>query len=265
MSTQSSTLPIPQSIHAMNAIQTESLDVLAGANHYNRWILDSFASALGPKVLEVGCGTGSFTRLLLDAPTVQHVTGLDLDPVHVKRTHDDLLSQTAESRKTLTTRVQDVMDAWPDATELGSFDTVVLLNVLEHLPDEQQALQRLKAMLKPGGRLVILVPAHQWLYSPYDASIGHRCRYTQRSLSDALQASDFEVSQLRYFNRIGILGWWWNFCVQKKSVMDSSSVGAFEALMPIVRGLEDSLPMPAVGLSLLAVGIKKVISLGKSS
>jgi 2-polyprenyl-3-methyl-5-hydroxy-6-metoxy-1,4-benzoquinol methylase len=251
------TLTPPMAGSAMNTIQTESLDVLAGANHYNQWILDSFAHALGPKVLEVGCGTGSFTQLLLNHPAVHHVTGVDLDPVHVHKTRHQLLDLTADTRKTLTARVQDVMVSWPDATELGSFDTVVLLNVLEHLPDEQQALQRLKATLKPGGRLVILVPAHQWLYSPYDASIGHRCRYTQASLTAALQAADFEVTALKYFNRVGILGWWWNFCVLKKPVMDADSVGAFELLMPLVRRIEDTLPMPPMGLSVLAVGTKR--------
>lgn len=233
---------------ASYTIQTETLEILAMAPHYNRWILKSFQSILGERVLEIGCGLGTFTELLLRH--CRHVTALDIFPHYIETIEQRL---NIPPGKTLDTRCLNILDFKNTATsELGTFDTIVMLNVLEHIEDHVAALQILRHHLNPGGRVVLLVPALQALYSDYDRSIHHHRRYTKQSLQTALLESGLHPQKLQYFNFAGIFGWWFNFCLLKRTTMTSGSVGIFNKISPYLQKIEDWVP-PPVGLSLIAI------------
>jgi 2-polyprenyl-3-methyl-5-hydroxy-6-metoxy-1,4-benzoquinol methylase len=245
------TTPLPQTLvhdvtvpRTENRVQTETLDILASAENYNRWILETVAPFLGECVLEVGCGTGNFSQLLLNR--ARHLTAVDIVPQYTetlaRRVH-------VPEGKTLEARCQNVFKS----TEgLGGYDSIIMLNVLEHIKDDGQAVETLKSLLNPGGRLILLVPAMRFLYSKYDRSIRHYRRYNKSQFNHLLREKDLAVEHIRYFNFIGIVGWWINFCLLKKTRMEMGSVKLFDRLSPLFRALESPFVLPA-GLSLIAI------------
>jgi 2-polyprenyl-3-methyl-5-hydroxy-6-metoxy-1,4-benzoquinol methylase len=217
---------------------------LGDADRFSRWVFDAIAPSLTGNVLEVGCGVGTFTALI--AAAGHDVTAIDINPSYVA---------TARSRLSAQSRVTVVEG---DATRMSwaaSFDTVVLLDVLEHIEDDVGFLRRLRACLKPGGRLVAKVPAGQWLYSPMDAAIGHFRRYSKKSLRRVLAAADLAAIEQRYFNAAGILGWWLNGRVLKRTTPPQEQIALFEAAVPILRTIE-SVARP-IGLSIIATGERR--------
>ncbi len=225
-------------------VQQETLDILAAAKQYNQWIFDSFQHQLGERVLEIGCGIGTYTEMLFQHAT--HVTALDTVPAFI---------ETLKSRvqppagKTLDARCQNILES----TEgLGSYDAIVMLNVLEHIQHDALAVDTLKGLLRPGGRLILLVPALSGLYSDYDRAVHHFRRYEKRDLQALLLDAGMRVETLYYFNALGILGWWLQFCLLKRTTMQTRSVAVFDAVVPWVR-LAESIFRPPVGLSLIAI------------
>lgn len=222
--------------------QTFWLENLKLASNYNRWIFSQIRPFLGAEVMEVGCGNGNFSALL--ARHCEHLVALDLDAHYAEMTR---------------TRLKDcphVEVLVADATALGetrTFDSIVMLDVLEHIEDDAGTLAALSQHLKPGGRLIIKVPALQSLYSPMDAAIGHYRRYHEHRLRHTFQRADLPLSKVWHFNMAGIPGWWLNGKVLKRTTPPSSQVGLFDKVVPLLQAVEDTVPAP-VGLSLFAVG-----------
>lgn len=215
---------------------------LGKADNYTRWIHAQLAPHLGPTVLEVGCGTGTLSGLL--AAASERVLAVDGDPAYVAAAERRLQGVTqAEVRHADATRL-----------ELGeTFDTVVMLDVLEHIEDDVALLARLRGFLRPGGRLVVKVPAGPRLYSSIDQVVGHHRRYSGEGLRAAFAAAGFPDTRVWAFNVFGIPGWWWNGKVLKREVPPGSQIAAFDRLVPLFRAVESVL-RPPVGLSLFALG-----------
>jgi ubiquinone/menaquinone biosynthesis C-methylase UbiE len=224
--------------------QTFWLENLKFANQYNGWIFSQISPYLGTEVLDVGCGTGNFTELL--AQQCQRVVGVDLNEEYVK---------VAQARLKENPGVEVLVS---DATQLKwhqSFDTVVMLDVLEHIEDDVQTLNQLSACLKPGGKIVIKVPALEFLYSPLDQVIGHYRRYTKKTLVDTFEQANFVNPLVWNFNFAGIPGWWLNGRVLGRTTPPAEQIALFNKLVPLFRGIE-SMVKPPIGLSLLAVATK---------
>jgi SAM-dependent methyltransferase len=148
-----------------------------------------------------------------------------------------------------------------DALDVSRFaserlDTVVCVNVLEHIEDDIALLRRFREMVVPDGRVVLFVPAHPWLYGAHDAADGHFRRYTRQSLRNALGSAGLQVERLRWVNMPGIVGWWLNRRRQRVG-FDDCQCRTFDRMVPIIAAAERLIP-PPVGLSLLAVGRKEV-------
>jgi SAM-dependent methyltransferase len=228
--------------------QSRTLEALASASAYNDWMFSVFEEFIGNRVLEIGCGTGNLTRHLLEK--AREVTAIDVHGEYLR-----LLSQTIRvpQRCTLTIRNQNFLD---DMTDLTGYDTVVLINVLEHLPEPEEALRRIHRTLKSGGCVVVLVPALEFLHSRFDDLIGHYRRYTCKSLGSELTAAGFAIKKDVYFNLLGIGGWWCRFCLLKREYITRRAVRLFEVVTPLLRAIESVIP-PPVGLSVIAVGEKE--------
>jgi SAM-dependent methyltransferase len=145
----------------------------------------------------------------------------------------------------------------PDETAWRRFqhyklDTLVALNVIEHISDDVDALKSMSAMLEPGGRAVVLVPAFQGLFGSLDHELGHIRRYTRDSLSHRMSEAGFKVERVFYFNLLGTLGWWVNARLRKVPRIPIEQLRYFDTLVPILR-LEDRVPLP-FGQSVIAIG-----------
>ncbi|MGH8873905.1 MAG: methyltransferase, partial [Acidimicrobiia bacterium] len=221
-----------------------TLRALRRARGYHRWLLEGFQPYLGRRVLEAGCGIGSLTEQLLDA---ELLVCADADPFYT-----ELIARRFGHLANLQVVMMDLAEpaAYAKLEGLG-FDTVVCVNVLEHIDRANWALSGFREVLRPGGHAIVLVPAHRWLYSEADRRLGHHRRYSDREIREALAVAGFEVVAGYQFNRLGVLGWVVNRALGRTSV-SSLQMLLFELLVPLARMIDRWGRGP--GLSLVVVG-----------
>lgn len=227
----------PNSPHAA-AIQ----EVLAAAPNYYAWIDRAFGDALGGRVLEVGPGGGHMTRRLLARPGVASIEALEPDPAYRAR-----LARAFPGVVFHPHRAED-----PAVRGLGPYDAVACLNVLEHIDDDEAALANAAAVLAPGGRLCLLVPALPFLFGTMDAADLHRRRYRRAEVREKVERAGLEIASLRYFNLPGVFGWWWAGRVLRRDVIPRSGLTFYDRIIPWVEVVERLVP-PPIGQSLLVV------------
>jgi glycosyltransferase involved in cell wall biosynthesis len=216
---------------------------LSRAERYNRWMFQQMTPWLGQRVLEVGSGIGSFTRYLTGRDLV---VATDLNPRYLR-----ILGNTFERHTRVEVMPLDLGDFDPAELASRNLDTILCLNVLEHIEDDRGALRRLYDSLAPGGRLLLLVPAHQRLYGSIDRAIDHHRRYERTGLVAKLEEAGFLVEHTEFFNRLGVVGWWLNGRVFRRSGVPGLQLHLHNALVPLLRA-EAHVPLP-FGLSLVAV------------
>lgn len=220
------------------------LEELAPATRLHRWHADTFRPYLGDRVLEIGSGVGNISRQLLDVPDL---TLSDSEPeylAHLRMTFGD----------SCTIREIDV-DIPEHVQSLEStFDSVIMLNVLEHIQADEQCLRTLHGLLNPGGSLCVIVPQYPALMSNLDRKLGHFRRYTKRDLRGKLEQAGFEVAMMKNLNAPGLVGWYLNNTLLGNENFGSGKLKLFNALTPLFRAIEAVLPLP--GLSIAAVARK---------
>jgi glycosyltransferase involved in cell wall biosynthesis len=222
------------------------LQSMRRARGLNRWILEQFRQYIGQRVLEAGCGIGNFTELLLDR---ERLVCVDNDPLYVEMAEWRLGHM--ENVRTLKRDLSDT--AAYEELKAERIDTIVCLNVLEHIAPDEQVLRAYHDLLEPGGHAIILVPAHMWLYGPCDEALGHVRRYTSTELHTKMQAAGFDVVMMDEFNRMGVPGWYLNKKLGRRD-LNPRQMRLFEALLPLAKGMEAM--KLGRGLSLIGVGQK---------
>ena len=215
---------------------------------YNRWLADRFRGALGRRVLEIGAGFGNMTRQLLGR---ELVVASDLDPVALEYLRGTFRGEPEV--RIASYRFPVTEDQRSEIRALG-IDTVVCLNVLEHIEDDAGALADFYALLPSGGRVVLIVPALARLYGTLDEHLRHFRRYEKDELAEKLRAAGFAVEDCRFLNRPGIVGWYVNGKILRRRVLPSGQLAAFRLALPLLRR-EETNP-PSTGMSLLAIGRK---------
>jgi SAM-dependent methyltransferase len=216
-------------------------DIEAGRN-YTRWIVERAQPYVHGRVLDAGAGTGTFAEAI--ARSADEVVALEPE-----RRFVELLQQRFANDANV--RVVHG-DAEQLGADLGLFDAIICFNVLEHVHDDKRALRAMHDRLRPGGRLLLLVPAHPSLVSPFDRAVGHERRYTRHGLDVALRASAFTIETLRFVNPVGALAWFVRMRLLRQRAWPSTTFHIFDRVVPVLRGL-DVLRLP-FGLSLWAVG-----------
>ncbi|MCL5744149.1 MAG: methyltransferase domain-containing protein [Acidobacteria bacterium] len=219
------------------------------ARRYFQWQFRLAKEQLGQRVLEVGCGLGNFTRLLMDR---ELVVAIDAEQDCVAK-----LRRSFDGQSNLVALHMDVTA--PDFLRLAehNLDSIVCLNVLEHVRDHRQALCNMRAVLHLHGKVVLIVPAFQSLYGPIDHNLGHHRRYSKESLTVLADSAGFVPVTLRYMNSFGFLGWWWNAHVIKRKRQSAFQVAVFDALVvPLLSRLEDRME-PPFGQSIFVVLVKR--------
>jgi len=222
------------------AAQSEWLELLGKATNYNLWIFRAIAPYLSGNALEIGCGIGNFSPLI--AGRVKHLTAVDIS---------DSFIDTARKRLSEIPNMELVHGDAADIPIGKKFDTIILLDVLEHIADDARLLNLLSRKLASGGHLVLKLPAAPRLYNSLDIAVGHYRRYDKNSLIKVAGLSGFDVSHCRAFNIAGIPGWWWNG-IRKREIAPDIQIGGFDRLVPLLEFAE-KLITPSVGLSLIGV------------
>jgi SAM-dependent methyltransferase len=218
----------------------KELEAMSSAEHYRRWIVEGFAPYWGREVAEVGAGIGSITRILLERPVTRLVA---FEP------SSNMFPMLADAVKG-EARASAVNGLFGAEQAGQGFDSVAYINVLEHVEHEQAELAAAFAALKPGGHLLVFVPALAWLYSDFDREVGHFRRYTRPALERLVTDAGFEVAESRYFDIAGVLPWYLYFTLMGGS-MRRGSVTLYDRLVvPPMRRIE-ALVKPPLGKNVL--------------
>jgi SAM-dependent methyltransferase len=228
--------------------QEEVLRTLAdNADRYNSWLFERCAPKLGRRVVDVGAGLGTFTGLA--ARTADEVVALEPDAELIH-----LLKKRFDAAHNVRVVAGDTTELTPDLVGFAA-DSVLCLNVLEHVRDDADALARIRNVLSPRGKLFLLVPAHRWLFGSLDRSAKHERRYEKRGLRKLLAKEGFEVNELRHVNPVGVMGWFVWGRILGAPGLPVGPLSAYDRLVPLLRVL-DRLRAP-IGLSLWAVAERR--------
>jgi len=222
---------------------SQMLGRLARAHRFNGWMADLIRPFLGSKLLEIGSGTGTLTRQLV--PRDVYVAS-DVNPIYLKT-----LENLTSDRPYLAARYTDVTDLASYPRLEGGFDSVVCLNVIEHVDDDVAALRNIRTVLAPGGRAIVLVPQGPWNFGTLDVVLGHRRRYTEDALRRVAAEAGLEVKEILRFNRVSSLPWWLNGRLLRKKSFGLLQIKIVDWITPISRVVDRFLPFPP--LSLIAV------------
>ena len=238
-----------QTASASDVAGAETLEIMAAAPRYNAWQYERIAPYLGKRVLEVGSGIGNISGHIV-AHDRELVVLTDTDEWYRERLRSRFEGRPEVAVASLT--LPD--DEAPLRFASHDLDTVVALNVVEHIPDDVGALRTMGRMVRRGGQVVVLVPALEVLFGSLDRELQHQRRYTPRTLRSAMESAGLRVNALHWFNRVGTVGWWWNARVRQADRIPVGQLRAFDTLVPLLR-LERYLPVP-FGQSLVAVGVR---------
>jgi SAM-dependent methyltransferase len=195
-------------------IQVTGFETMASSmefvDNYNHWILGKFAPFKGKRILEIGTGQGNFRKIL--EPGSDCYVSIDID--------EDVIRRAQERDPGGNYLQADAAGAsFEEKLSQFGFDTVICINVLEHIPDDQAALDNMLKVLKPGGHLLIFSPAFMHLYNDLDKLAGHVIRYKKGRLKKMAHHSGLgKIIVNEYFNPVGALGWWLNKFVTHKNI-----------------------------------------------
>jgi len=229
------------------------LESMAVAVNYQRWILGLMRPFIGRTIVECGAGTGSFSALLLQTGP-SSLTALEpsvnLFPLLVERLRS---VDTARVGRALQATLQDV------SAQIGGSgrpDSILYINVLEHIEDDGQELSSAHGLLKPGGRILLFAPAQRWLMSAMDRQMGHHRRYTKGELVRRCREAGFTVRLAKHVDLPGIVPWWIKYRLMGSTRMESGLVRLYDrAVVPLAQLVEGLIP-PPVGKNVIVVGEK---------
>jgi len=235
------------------AYDGRELEAMDFAVNYHRWILSWFRPFLGKRIVEVGAGKGSFSKLILEQPLESLCL---VEPS--EKMYQVLCAQIASAA---TAKIITYNALFGEvAREIKSKqqpDSIIYVNVLEHVANDEAELGILCQCLEPGGRIFILVPALQWLYGEFDRQLGHYRRYARRELCDKCERAGFKVLRSGYVDLIGIVPWWTKYRLLKSTSMQPRAVSFYDRLViPLSRRLE-SLLTPPIGKNIVLVAERK--------
>jgi len=224
------------------------LDALAQTPCFNRWMAATVEPWAGTRVLEIGAGIGNLSQYL--APRKKRYIASDIDAEHLAR-----LRVRFQNRPNMELVRCDLALPEDFAALEGQSDTVICLNVLEHIADDAVGMRNIASALEPGGRAIVLVPQDQRIYGTLDKVLGHYRRYAEPELRARMEEAGLEVERVLHFNRATRYAWWFNGRVLKRRHFGRLQLWLFDHMVWLWRRVDGVLPWKAV--SIIGVARKK--------
>jgi SAM-dependent methyltransferase len=222
----------------------EDQERMARAKNYFAWQSRLVLPELGQRVVEIGCGIGNFTGQLLNR---ESVVAIDIEAGCIAR-----LRERFPNQPNLHAFVREA-DAGLDDLKAFYPDSIVCLNVLEHIGDDVTTLQNMASILSPGGAIVLIVPAFQSLHGPIDRNLGHHRRYSRQSMTRTAAEAGLNVRKMHYINFPGFFGWWMNAHILHREAQSAGQIEIFDRfIVPVISRVEN-LMHPPFGQSLFCV------------
>lgn len=227
-------------------IGSKTLEIMARASYYNQWLYSFIKPYLKGNVAEVGAGMGTFSNII--ANDGYSVTAIDYSKEYLKI--------IGLKNPLIKTHLFDLRSPSPPSQLTGKFDSLIILNVIEHLADDKLAIGHLIKMLKKNGHLIVLVPGFQIAFGSLDTYLGHFRRYSIKGFITLIRNFGVETILIRYLNFFGLLGWFVNSRIFHKVTIPDSQVKFFDNFFRPVLKIEKYATFP-MGLSLFCV-VKKI-------
>ena len=218
------------------------------AKGFNYWMYQSIAPYCPDPCLEIGSGLGNISQHFIAAK--KEICLTDLRPHYCEYLSKEFDGVGVHQLDL----VADNFDQQYGALK-EQFASVYALNVIEHIEDDRQALENCCKLIRKGGNLVILVPAHQFLYNGLDEALGHYKRYTKRELTHLFEDLGVNILKAQYWNAAAMAGWWWYGGVKKRRELPANPLKRYNQLLPIIKFLDRCL-FGQIGNSVLIVGQK---------
>lgn len=231
----------------------KDLEAMSFAENYHRWILDIFEPYLGRRVVEVGAGRGAFSKLILERSIES------LSVVEPSSNMFPILQSWVENFKTekrIDTYNAIFANVAEEIARKQQPDSIIYVNVLEHIRDDLAELEHVHRTLVDGGCVLIFSPACQWLYGSFDKLVGHHRRYTRSQLADTAKQAGFRVLTSGYLDFPGMFPWWVKYKVVRSQKMEAWAVRFYDTyVIPVLR-IAESVIRPPVGRNLFLVAEK---------
>jgi SAM-dependent methyltransferase len=224
----------------------QELDVFARAKNWKDYWSSEIRNSLSGDILEVGAGIGANTALLWNG-SASSWTCLEPDPALAERSRSSLGGLTA--CKVVVGTIETIGPS-------QQFDAILYIDVLEHIADDHAELARASGILRPGGRIIVLAPAHQWLYTPFDRAIGHVRRYTKPTLS-ACTPADCSLERLVYLDSVGMLALLGNRLLLHQAEASLKQILFWDRFLVPFSRIADPITFHGIGKSILGIWKKR--------
>ncbi|NIL41465.1 methyltransferase domain-containing protein [Salinispora arenicola] len=223
-------------------VQSEVLEGLATAVNHRRWFVELALPYLGDNPIEIGSGLGDYA--LEWAGRVPRFTATEADPERLVALKERLAAEQP---------AVDVRQMLLPHTDRGDFSAAVSYNVLEHIEDHVGALRSMRDLVRPGGPVIIIVPAFEFAMSPADIATGHVRRYTTKTLAAAMTEAGLTVEKIHYANALGLIGYFMATKVFRLMPKEGPMVKVYDTLVLPVTKAAEQVVRPPFGQSVFAV------------
>jgi 2-polyprenyl-3-methyl-5-hydroxy-6-metoxy-1,4-benzoquinol methylase len=229
----------------------KTLERISAAHRFNDWMFNTVKPYCKGHILEVGCGIGNISRLLIKNGFQTSLS--DYSDQYFDILRNRFTGNSVEGIYKIDLAEQDFESVYPEL--LDKFDSIIAMNVVEHISNDHLAIRNCRKMLKQNGHLIILVPAYSFLFNAFDKELVHFRRYNKTTLTKLFQDENLEIIHKQYFNAAGIAGWYINGSLLKKKLIPEDQMQLFDKLVPAFK-ITDKLIGNRFGLSVIHVGKK---------
>lgn len=222
------------------------LEILEEAKNYNKWIVQQFIPHIKSPIIEIGSGTGNISKFFVNR---KNTFLSDVDKGLVK----NLQKKFKKSKYSI---LQLNIAGKINKKYINKFQSIIAINVMEHIEDDGKALKNMYHMLQKNGKVLLLVPAKRFAFSRLDKSLGHFRRYEKKEFAKKLEKAGFVIEKIYFFNIVGLLSWTVRDKIERGHHMKPWQIKLFDRIVPLLAVIENYVK-PPVGISLIAIARKQ--------